>query len=117
MICITAYFSKTLGILQKLLQLSCEQTGQRAVVLVDEYDKPLLEVMEQPELEKHNKAVFKAFFSVLKEADEYLEFVFVTGVTKFEKVSIFSDLNQLNDISFNEDFSDICGITEMEMQE
>ena len=102
---------------KKLLQLSCEQTGQRAVVLVDEYDKPLLEVMEQPELEKHNKAVFKAFFSVLKEADEYLEFVFIIGVTKFEKVSIFSDLNQLRDISLNKDYAEICGITEQEIKD
>ena len=77
----------------KLLQLACEKTGQKAVVLVDEYDKPLLDVLDEPELEKHNKAVFKGFFSVLKEADKYLQFVFITGVTKFEKVSIFSDLN------------------------
>ena len=101
----------------KLLQLACEETGQKAVVLVDEYDKPLLDVMEQSELEKHNKAVFKGFFSVLKEADKYLEFVFITGVTKFEKVSIFSDLNQLNDISFNKEYAGICGITEQEMSE
>ena len=77
----------------KLLQLACEKTGSKAVVLVDEYDKPLLDVLDEPELEKHNKAVFKGFFSVLKEADKYLQFVFITGVTKFEKVSIFSDLN------------------------
>ena len=93
------------------------QTGQRAVVLVDEYDKPLLEVMDQPELERHNKIVFKGFFGSLKAADEYLEFVFITGVTKFEKVSVFSDLNQLRDISLNKDYAGICGITEQEVRD
>ena len=99
----------------KLLQLACEKTGQKAVVLVDEYDKPLLDVLDESELEKHNKAVFKGFFSVLKEADKYLRFVFITGVTKFEKVSIFSDLNQLRDISFSKEYAGICGITEQEI--
>ena len=107
-----------LGIRFRYLMMEAHrQTGQRVVVLVDEYDKPLLEVMDQPEIKQHNKSVFKGFFGSLKATDEYLEFVFITGVTKFEKVSIFSDLNQLNDISFNEDFSAICGITEVEMQE
>ena len=100
-----------------LVMRAYQQTSRRVVVLVDEYDKPLLEVMEQPELEAHNKAVFKGFFGSLKPLDDFLEFVFITGVTKFEKVSIFSDLNQLNDISFHEDFSAICGITENELQE
>ena len=100
-----------------LVMRAYHQTGRRVVVLVDEYDKPLLEIMEQPELEAHNKAVFKGFFVSLKTLDDFLEFVFITGVTKFEKVSIFSDLNQLNDISFHEDFSAICGITENELQE
>ena len=93
-----------------------KQTGLRAVVLVDEYDKPLLEVMDKPELEEHNKAVFKGFFSSLKKLDEYLKFVFITGVTKFEKISIFSDLNQLRDISFTKDYAEICGITEKEIR-
>ena len=93
------------------------QTGFRVVILVDEYDKSLLEVMEQPELEEHNKSVFKGFFGSLKSFDEYLEFVFITGVTKFEKVSIFSDLNQLRDISFNRNYAGICGITEQEIKD
>ena len=66
---------------------------------------------------EHNKAVFKGFFSTLKSYDGYLKFVFMTGVTKFSKVSIFSDLNQLNDISLDLDYSGICGITESEMKE
>ncbi len=101
---------------QNLMIAANQKTGRRCVVLVDEYDKPLLETMEQPELEEQNKAVFKGFFSSLKGFDEYIQFVFITGVTKFEKVSIFSDLNQLRDISFNRDFADICGITEKELE-
>ena len=70
-----------------------------------------------PELDEHNRAVFKGFFSVLKSDDEYLRFVFITGVTKFSKISIFSDLNQLIDISLDKWYANICGITENEMKE
>ena len=100
---------------QTVLRRAYEQTGHRCVVLVDEYDKPLLDVADHPELQEHNKAVFKGFFSVLKSRDEYIKFVFITGVTKFHKVSIFSDLNQLNDISLNEDYAGACGITQKEI--
>jgi hypothetical protein len=100
----------------RMLLARAAQSGKRCVVLVDEYDKPLLEVMQNAELEEHNKAVFKGFFSVLKSCDEYLQFVLITGVTKFSKVSIFSDLNQLNDISFSSEYSGICGITEEELR-
>ncbi|MBQ7498186.1 MAG: ATP-binding protein [Selenomonas sp.] len=100
---------------QQLLRLAVEKTGRRCVVLVDEYDKPLLEVLENEAREEHNKAVFKGFFSTLKSYDEYLQFVFITGVTKFSKVSIFSDLNQLRDISLTSEFAGICGITEQEL--
>ena len=102
---------------QTLLMAAKQKTGKGCVVLVDEYDKPLLEVLENDELEEHNKAVFKGFFGTLKSYDEYLRFVFITGVTKFSKVSIFSDLNQLNDLSLEEDFAGICGITEEELAE
>ena len=101
---------------QNLLKSAVAMTGRRCVVLVDEYDKSLLETMQNQKLAEHNKAVFKGFFSTLKSYDEYLQFVFITGVTKFSKISIFSDLNQLNDITMNEDFADICGITEKEMK-
>lgn len=86
------------------------------MILVDEYDKPLLSIFDDPELQIHNKDVFKGFFSTLKSFDGYIKFVFITGVTKFHKVSIFSDLNQLNDISLNEEYSAICGITEEEIR-
>ena len=100
---------------KKLLKAAREKTGKKCVVLVDEYDKPLLEVLENNELEEHNKAVFKGFFGTLKSYDEYLRFVFITGVTKFSKVSIFSDLNQLQDISLHEKYSAICGMTTEEI--
>ncbi|MBQ9865551.1 MAG: AAA family ATPase, partial [Lachnospiraceae bacterium] len=96
-----------------LLVKAVEQTGKNAVVLVDEYDKALLETDE--ERLEHNEAVFKGFFSTLKSYDHYLKFVFLTGVTKFSKVSIFSDLNQLNDISLDYEYNGICGITQQEL--
>ena len=101
---------------QTLLMAAKQKTGKGCVVLVDEYDKPLLEVLENDELEEHNKAVFKGFFGTLKSYDEYLRFVFITGVTKFSKVSLFSDLNQLVDISLESGYAGICGITQQEME-
>lgn len=100
-----------------LLHAAHEQTGQRCVVLVDEYDKPLLDLIDHPEQREHNKAVFRGFFSNLKSSDNHIRFVFITGVTKFHKVSIFGDLNQLIDISINKEYSEICGITEEELKE
>lgn len=102
---------------QTILETAYEQTGKPVVVLVDEYDKCMLEVLDDKELEEHNKAVFKGFFSTLKSYDRYLKFVFITGVTKFSKVSIFSDLNQLQDISMDREFAGICGMTESELPE
>ena len=93
------------------------RTGKRVVVLVDEYDKPLLETEGQEELQEHNRAVFKGFFSNLKSQDAHLKFVFITGVTRFTKVSIFSDLNHLKDISTYREYSGVCGITQKELDE
>ena len=98
-----------------LLRSSCEKTGNKAVILIDEYDKPLLEVMQNKELLDHNRMVFKGFFSTLKSYDQYIQFVFITGVTRFSKVSLFSDLNQLSDISLDREYAEICGITEEEL--
>ena len=100
-----------------LLEQAYDDTGNTSVVLVDEYDKPLLENITDSDLEEHNKAVFKGFFSTLKSYDHYLKFVFLTGVTKFSKVSIFSDLNHLQDISIDRAYSGICGITEKELKD
>ena len=98
-----------------LLEVAHKKTGLGVVVLVDEYDKSLLE--SEGEALEESRKLFKGFFGNLKSCDEHLKFTFITGVTKFSKVSIFSDLNQLNDISLDEDFSTICGITQNEMEE
>ncbi len=103
------------GRFQDLLEAAHAQTGHRVAVLVDEYDKPLLDAMADEGLLEHNRAVLKGFFSVLKKADEHLKFVLITGVTKFSKVSIFSDLNQLRDISLSRHYAAICGMTEEEL--
>lgn len=100
---------------QSLLINAYEKTGLRCVVLVDEYDKPLLDAVEDSKIQEHNKGVIKGFFSTLKSFDEYIHFIFITGVTKFHKVSIFSDLNQLRDISVSKEYSGICGITDDEL--
>ena len=94
------------------------KTGKPVVVLVDEYDNPLLKnIGENEEQEKENRALYKGFFAVLKDCDAYLRFAFFTGVTKFSKVSIFSDLNQLKDITFDYNYDAICGITQTELEE
>ncbi|MBR2215112.1 MAG: ATP-binding protein [Selenomonadaceae bacterium] len=100
---------------RNLLIQANRQSGLRCVVLVDEYDKPLLEATNNPPLLDANKNLFKGFFSTLKGFDRYIRFAFITGVTKFTKVSIFSDLNQLDDISLQKKFAGICGITEEEL--
>ena len=102
---------------RNVIKQAHEKTGLRCVVLVDEYDKPLLDLIDSPERQEHCKKVLKGFFSVLKNRDDDIQAIFITGVTKFHKVSIFSDLNQLRDISLNEDFSGICGITDKELRE
>ena len=99
------------------LKNACEKTGKKVVVLVDEYDTPLLKnISENEEQEKVNRALYKGFFATLKDYDAYLRFVFFTGVTKFSKVSIFSDLNQLQDITLDSRFDSICGITQEELE-
>lgn len=98
-----------------LLQQAHEKTGLQAVVLVDEYDKPLLGAIDAPELVDSFRKILKSFYGVLKGEDAHIRFVFITGVTRFDKVSIFSDLNNLNDISLAEEFTGICGITQEEL--
>lgn len=94
-----------------------KKTGRKVVVLVDEYDNPLLKNMTvNPQQEEANRNLYKAFFATLKDCDEYLRFYMFTGVTKFSKVSIFSDLNQLNDISLDDEYASICGITQIELE-
>ncbi|MBQ6653382.1 MAG: ATP-binding protein [Prevotella sp.] len=94
-----------------------EQTGTRVVILVDEYDKPLLQTIGNEQLQAAYRNTLKAFYSVLKSCDRYIRFAFLTGVTKFGKVSVFSDLNNLKDISMLPAYSNICGITEKELRD
>jgi hypothetical protein len=92
-----------------------EQTGQQVVILVDEYDKPILEEIDNPEVQERQREVLKHFYGVLKNLDEYIKFALLTGVTKFSKVSVFSGLNNLYDISMDSRFASICGITDEEI--
>lgn len=98
-----------------IIRRASEQAGRGVVVLVDEYDKPLLQALGNKELLEDYRKTLKAFYGVLKSADRYLRFVFLTGVTKFSQVSVFSDLNQLNDISMKPQYATLCGITRQEL--
>ena len=98
-----------------VIEQAYRQSGQPVVVLVDEYDKPLLQALQNKELMEAYRTTLKAFYGVLKSSDRYLRFVFLTGVAKFAQVSVFSDLNQLNDISLNQHFATLCGITRKEL--
>ena len=101
----------------KAIKNAFVKTGKPVVVLVDEYDNPLLKnISVEKNQEEANRALYKAFFATLKDCDAYLRFVFFTGVTKFSKVSIFSDLNQLKDISLDYNYDAICGITQDELE-
>lgn len=99
-----------------VLRAAHEQTGRRAVVLIDEYDKPILDVLDvDASLEDRHRNVLKAFYSVFKAADEHLQFVLLTGVTKFSQVSVFSGFNQPKDISMDGRYEALCGITQDEI--
>jgi len=100
----------------ELIQTLHEKTGRRVVVLVDEYDKPILDSIENTEMAIALRDELKNFYSVIKDADPYIEFVFITGVSKFSKVSLFSGLNNLKDITIDKRFSDICGYTQDELE-
>ena len=100
-----------------VIENAFEQTGKRVVILVDEYDKPLLQTIGNKALQEAYRSMLKAFYGVLKTCDRYIRFAFLTGVTKFGKVSVFSDLNNLIDISMLPQFVDICGITERELHD
>ncbi len=91
------------------------KTGKRVVILVDEYDKPLLDLEDNPELFEKNQSLLKGFYSNLKSMDQYIRFGMLTGVARFNKVSIFSDLNNLKDISIVNNYANICGWTEKEL--
>ena len=100
-----------------IIRRAYEQTGRRVVVLVDEYDKPMLQAIGNEELQKYFRNTLKPFYGVLKSKDGCIKLGFLTGVTKFGKISIFSDLNNLIDISMDEQYVELCGITEKEIHD
>ena len=101
--------------LMTLIKKAHEKTKNRVVVLIDEYDKPLTDTLDNPELHEKIREALRGFYGVLKTADPYLRFLMLTGITKFSKVNIFSQLNQLQDISMNEKFAGVCGISQSEL--
>ena len=99
-----------------VVERAAKKEGRNVVILVDEYDKPILQTFHDKELQEDYRNELKAFYSVLKTQDRYIKFAFLTGVTKFGKVSVFSDLNNLMDISMDNRYISICGITEKELK-
>ncbi len=103
--------------LQGLVERAYEQTGEKVVILIDEYDAPLLDVVHEEENLPILRKVMRNFYSPLKALAPYLEFVFLTGITKFSQLSIFSELNNIVNISMDKKYATICGITEQEMEQ
>ncbi|MCA0230487.1 MAG: ATP-binding protein [Bacteroidetes bacterium] len=101
---------------QELIEKLHVKTGRKVVVLVDEYDKPIVDYLEELPIAHLNRQLLKSFYGILKPSDEHLEFVLLTGVSKFAKVSVFSDLNNLNDISLDDDYANLVGISQPELE-
>ena len=101
----------------QVVRLAYEKTGRQVVILVDEYDKPLLQAINNESLQSEYRSILKPFYGVLKSCDRYIKFAFLTGVTKFGKVSVFSDLNNLFDLSLDNRYTGICGISEQELHD
>ena len=102
--------------LKELIELSYEKYNQQVVVLIDEYDKAILDNLDQMEVAKENREIIKSLYTVLKDSEEYIKFSFLTGVSKFSKASIFSGLNMLRDISLNPNYGNICGYTQNDIE-
>ena len=101
--------------LENLLYKLHRSTGERVVVLVDEYDKPILDVLDNPELAKANRDYLRGFYGIIKDSAEHVRFTFVTGISMFSKVSLFSGLNNLENISLDPRFAGICGYTDSDL--
>ena len=102
--------------LQGLIERAHAQTGKKVVVLIDEYDAPLLDVVHKKDYLDQLRQIMRNFYSPLKYSDPHLQFVFITGITKFSQLSIFSELNNLKNISMNPEFAAVCGISEEEIR-
>ncbi|MCM1310500.1 MAG: ATP-binding protein [Bacteroides sp.] len=98
-----------------VIKKAYETTGQQVVILIDEYDKPLVRTLDNPELQRVYRNQLQAFYGVLKSLDQYIRFAMLTGVTRFSKVNVFSGLNNLKDISLYPEYNNICGIAESEL--
>lgn len=101
--------------LKNVIIAAKEATNEKVVVLIDEYDKPILDAL-YTDVEDVNRAMIRSFYSVLKGCDEYLKFIFLTGITRVSHINIFSGLNQIKDISMSEKYAAICGITKNELK-
>ena len=112
-----AQHNETSRLFKDLLRKAHKHYGRKVVVLVDEYDKPMLDNIDDMELAEQMRDRLRGFYSIIKVADEHLRFVMLTGVSKFAKVSIFSGLNNLKDISLNPDYGSVCGYTEDDLNE
>lgn len=100
-----------------IIRRACQKTGRPVVILVDEYDKPMLQAIGDDYLQNSFRSTLKSFYGALKSEDKYIKLALLTGVTKFGKVSVFSDLNNLIDLSMDRRYIDICGITEKEIHD
>ena len=100
---------------KRLIEGLCKKYGKKVVVLIDEYDKPVIDHLHNVEMAEANRLVIKGFYGILKSSDPYLRFTFLTGVSKFTKTSVFSELNNLKDITMMEQYASVCGISEQEL--
>ena len=100
---------------QSVIKTAYEKTGRPVAILIDEYDKPIIDNLDNPDIQEYYRKTLQGFYSVMKTMDRYIKFGFLTGVTKIGKLSVFSGLNNLNDISLESGYSDICGISDTDL--
>ncbi len=99
-----------------VIEAACQKTGRQVVILIDEYDKPVIDNLDRPELQDRMRETLRGFYGVMKGHGGFTHFAFLTGVTKLGKMSVFSDLNNLTDISMDKEYSDICGVSETDLK-
>ena len=99
-----------------VIEAAYQKTGRQVVILIDEYDKPVIDNLDRPELQDKMRETLRGFYGVMKGKDAFIRFGFLTGVTKLGKMSVFSDLNNLTDISLDKEYSDICGVSETDLK-
>ena len=108
---------KTLPVrFETIIEAAYRKTGRQVVILVDEYDKPVIDNLDRPELQDKMRETLRGFYGVMKSKDAFIRFGFLTGVTKIGKMSVFSDLNNPQDISMDKEYPDICGISESDLK-